>query len=69
MLFAEVVDTAGGCLWHSDKIDSMLEVVLDWFNRLVVVKIVKDKMVGTSGEGSIAWCVSLVWVQVAAKLL
>jgi phage terminase large subunit-like protein len=37
MLSAEVVDTVDGWLWHSDKIDSMSEVVLDWFGRLVVV--------------------------------
>jgi hypothetical protein len=56
MLSAEVVDTMDGWFWHSDKIDSMSEVVLDWFGRLVVVKRAKDKMVSTSGEGSIAWC-------------
>jgi hypothetical protein len=57
MLSAEVVDAAGGWLWGSDKIDSMLEVVLDWFGRLVVVKGAKEKMVSIAdGEGSIAWC-------------
>jgi hypothetical protein len=35
----------------------MLEVVLDWFGRLVVVKGAKEKMVSIAdGEGSIAWC-------------
>jgi hypothetical protein len=51
MLSAEVTDAAGGWLWRSDKIDSMLEVVLDWFGRLVVVKRVKDKMVRVSLHG------------------
>jgi hypothetical protein len=47
----------GSWLWHSDKIDSMPEVVLDWFGKLVVVKRVKDKMVNTAGgDGSISWC-------------
>jgi hypothetical protein len=54
MLSTEVVDAAGGWLWHSGKIDSMPEVVLDWFGRLVVVKRAKDKMMSTAGEGSIA---------------
>jgi hypothetical protein len=35
MLSAEVVVATGGWLWRSDKIDIMLEVVLDWFGRLV----------------------------------
>jgi hypothetical protein len=56
MLSAEVVDVAGGGLRRSDKIDSMLHVVLDWFGRLMVVKRVKDKMVSTGGEGFIEWC-------------
>jgi hypothetical protein len=56
MLSTEVADAAGGWLWHSDKIDSMPEVVPDWFGRLVVVKRVKGKMVNIGGEGSIAWC-------------
>jgi hypothetical protein len=51
MLSAEVTDATGGWLWRSDKIDSMLEVVLDWFGRLVVVKRVKDKMVRVSLHG------------------
>jgi hypothetical protein len=51
MLSAEVADAAGGWLWRSDKIDSMLEVVLDWFGRFVVVKRVKDKMVRVSLHG------------------
>jgi hypothetical protein len=45
MLSAKVANTMDGWLWHSDKIDSMSEVVLDWFGRLVVVKRAKDKMV------------------------
>jgi hypothetical protein len=56
MLSAEVAEAAGDWLWRSDKIDSMLEVVLDWFGRFVVVKRVKDKMVNTDGDGSIALC-------------
>jgi hypothetical protein len=56
MLSVEVVDAMGGWLWRSDKIDSMPEVVLDWFGRVVVVKRAKDKVVSTGGEGSIAWC-------------
>jgi hypothetical protein len=56
MLSTEVADAAGGWLWHSDKIDSMPEVVLDWFGRLVLVKRAKDKMMSTGGEGFIAWC-------------
>jgi hypothetical protein len=52
----ELVGTMNGWLWHNGKIDSMPEVVLDWFGRLVVKK-VKDKMVCiTGGECSIAWC-------------
>jgi hypothetical protein len=46
----------GGWLWHSDKIDSMSEVGLDWFGRLAVVKREKDKMMSIGGEGSIVWC-------------
>jgi hypothetical protein len=43
-------------LWHNGKIDSMLEVVLDWFGRLVVKK-EKDKIESiVGGEGFIAWC-------------
>jgi hypothetical protein len=38
MLFTEVVDAASGWLWRNGKIDSMPEVVLDWFGRLVVKK-------------------------------
>jgi hypothetical protein len=56
MLSTEVADAAGGWLLHSDKIDCISEVVLDWFGRLVVVKRAKDKMMGIGGEGSIAWC-------------
>jgi hypothetical protein len=56
MSSTEVVDAADGWLWHSGKIDSMSEVVLDWFGRVVVMKRAKDKMVSTGGEGSIAWC-------------
>jgi hypothetical protein len=56
MLFAEVADTASGWLWHNGKIDSMPEVVLDWFGRLVVKKAMY-KMVSIAGdEGSISWC-------------
>jgi hypothetical protein len=56
MLFAEVADAMGGWLWCNGKIDSMPEVVLDWFGRLVVKK-VKDRMVTIAGdEGSVAWC-------------
>jgi hypothetical protein len=48
--------TVDGWLCHNGKIDSMSEVVLDWFGKLVVKK-VKDKMVSIAGgEGSIAWC-------------
>jgi hypothetical protein len=43
-------------LWRNGKIDSMPEVVLDWFGRLVVEK-VKDSMESiVSGDGFIAWC-------------
>jgi hypothetical protein len=49
MLSVEVVDVAGAWLWHSDKIISMPEVVLDWFGRLVVVKRSKDRMVSVAG--------------------
>jgi hypothetical protein len=38
MLFAEVADATGGWLWRNGKIDSMVEVVLDWLGRLVVTK-------------------------------
>jgi hypothetical protein len=56
MLSAEVAEATSGWLWHSDKIDSMLEVVLDWFGRLVVKK-EKDKIESiVGGEGFIAWC-------------
>jgi hypothetical protein len=37
-----------GWLWRNGKIDSMLEVVLDWFSRLVVKK-AKDKVVSITG--------------------
>jgi hypothetical protein len=65
----ELADAVDGWLRHNGKIDSMPEVVLDWFDRLVV-KRAKDKMVSiTSGEGSIAWCGSLLLVQTSTKLL
>jgi hypothetical protein len=32
----ELVDVVDGWLWHNGKNDSMLEVVLNWFDRLVV---------------------------------
>jgi hypothetical protein len=52
----ELMDVVDGWLWHNDKIDSVLEVVLGWFGTLVVKK-AKDKMVSTvGGEGFIAWC-------------
>jgi hypothetical protein len=56
MWSVELMDVVDGWLWHNDKIDSVLEVVLGWFGTLVVKK-AKDKMVSTvGGEGSIAWC-------------
>jgi hypothetical protein len=65
----ELADAVDGWLRHNGKIDSMPEVVLDWFDRLVV-KRAKDKMVSIAGgEGSIAWCGSLLLVQTSMKLL
>jgi hypothetical protein len=32
----ELVDVVDGWLWHNGKNDSMSEVVLNWFDRLVV---------------------------------
>jgi hypothetical protein len=56
-------------LWCNGKIDSMPEVVADWFGRLVVKK-AKDRMESiTGGEGFIAWCGELLWVRIATKLL
>jgi hypothetical protein len=56
LLSVELTGIVDGWLWHNDKIDSMSEVVLDWFGRLVVKK-VKDKMVSTAGgEGFVDWC-------------
>jgi hypothetical protein len=56
-------------LWHNGKIDSMTELVPDWFGRLVVTN-VKDRMESIAGdEGFIAWCGRLLWVQIDAKLL
>jgi hypothetical protein len=56
MLYMDLVGTMDGWLWHNGMIDSMSEVVLDWFGRIVVKK-VKDKMVSIAGgEGPIAWC-------------
>jgi hypothetical protein len=37
-VIAEVADATGGWLWRNGKIDSMVEVVLDWLGRLVVTK-------------------------------
>jgi hypothetical protein len=34
----ELVDIVDGWLWRNGKIDSMPEVVLGWFGRLVVKK-------------------------------
>jgi hypothetical protein len=52
----ELTDVVDGWLWRNDKIDSMLEVALDWFGRLVV-KRAKNKMLSIAGgEDSIAWC-------------
>jgi hypothetical protein len=54
-------------LWRNGKIDSMPEVVPDWFGRHVVKK-VKDRMESiVGGEGSIAWCGGLLSVQIVAK--
>jgi hypothetical protein len=48
-----------GWLWRNGKIDSMPEVVLDWFGRLVVEKAMY-KMVSIAGdEGSITRCGNL----------
>jgi hypothetical protein len=56
-------------LWRNGKIDSMPEVVPDWFGRLVVKK-VKDMMESIAGgEGSITWCGGLLLMQIAMKLL
>jgi hypothetical protein len=45
----------GWLLRRNGKIDSMPEVVLDWFGRLVVKK-ANDRMVSiASSEGSNAW--------------
>jgi hypothetical protein len=56
MLSVGLAGAADGWLWRNGKIDSMSEVVLDWFGRLVV-KNAKDKVVSiASGEGSISWC-------------
>jgi hypothetical protein len=56
MLYMDLVGAMDGWLWHNGMIDSMSEVVLDWFGRIVVKK-VKDKMVSIAGgEGPIAWC-------------
>jgi hypothetical protein len=56
LLSVELTGIVDGWLWHNDKIDSMSEVVLDWFGRLVVKK-VKDKMVSIAGgEGFVDWC-------------
>jgi hypothetical protein len=56
-------------LWHDGKIDSMPEVVPDWFGSLVVKK-AKDMMESIAGgEDSIAWCGGHLWVQNVMKLL
>jgi hypothetical protein len=56
MLYVKLTGAVDGWLWHNGKIDSMPEVVLDWFGRLVV-KEAKDKMMSIAGgKGSIAWC-------------
>jgi hypothetical protein len=44
----KLVDIMDGWLWRNGMIDSMLEVVLDWFSRLVVKK-AKDKVVSITG--------------------
>jgi hypothetical protein len=50
-------------------INSMPEVVPDWFGMLVVKKM-KDVMESIAGdEGSITWCGGLLWVQIVVKLL
>jgi hypothetical protein len=55
-------------LWHNGKTDSMSEMVLDLFGRLVV-KRAKDRMESiVGGESSIAWCGRLLWVQIGVKL-
>jgi hypothetical protein len=52
MLFAEFM---GGWLWHNGRTDSMSEVKLDWFGKLV--ERARDKMESIAdGGGSIAWC-------------
>jgi hypothetical protein len=56
MLSMELADVVEGKLWRNGKIDSMPDVVLHWFGRLVVKK-AKDTMESIAGgEGSIAWC-------------
>jgi hypothetical protein len=56
MLSVKLADAMNGWLWHNGKIDSMPEVVFDWFGRLGV-KQVNDRMESiTDGEGSTAWC-------------
>jgi hypothetical protein len=39
MLSMDLVGAMDGWLWHNDLIDSMPEVVLDWFGRIVVKKV------------------------------
>jgi hypothetical protein len=56
MLSVELAGAVDGWLLSNGKIDSMPEVLLDWFCDLVVTK-AKDKMVSIAGgTGSIAWC-------------
>jgi hypothetical protein len=56
MLSMELADVVEGKLWRNGKIDSMPDMVLHWFGRLVVKK-AKDTMESIAGgEGSIAWC-------------
>jgi hypothetical protein len=46
----------------------MLDVVVDWFGRLVMKKAMDRMESIASGEGSIAWCGRLLWMQITAKL-
>jgi hypothetical protein len=56
MLSVEFMEVAGGWLWRNGRTDSMPEVELDLFGKLVVEK-AKDKMESIADDGSsIAWC-------------
>jgi hypothetical protein len=59
-LFVELAKVGGDWLWHNDKINNRMEVILDYCLGQFVVERAKGRMENMTGEGApIALCGSL----------